>query len=339
MRFVPYHHLADEPNVVVDGAPGAATVLTLSHWPATPTPAELAADTSAEIVFRYLEEPHRWPSAEAVSNDHLDQDGVVSVFALVSPDRAVPRRRFLEEVASAGDFGVFSDPDAARVSFALATLADPERSPLGGASFPPSYSERCGGLYEEIVGRLPELMDDPERHRRLWADEEAALVATEREVADGRISLEEVPELDLVVVSVPGGEPSRPRSCVGGRPRSSWHPAAVSNRTPSLRVLAIEGRRYELIYRYESWVRYTSRLPAPRVDLEPLAVALDAEESAGARWCFDGVAAVVPSLRLSSDGESSIPPDRFISLVRSFLASAPPAWDPYRSGSAALSPS
>ena len=48
MRFVPTDELA-EPNIVVDGAAQAETVLTLSHWPKSMTPAELKADVSTEI--------------------------------------------------------------------------------------------------------------------------------------------------------------------------------------------------------------------------------------------------------------------------------------------------
>ncbi|MGI0128587.1 MAG: DUF6687 family protein, partial [Thermoplasmata archaeon] len=76
---------------MADGAPLPSTVLTLSHWPATPSPPELRADTSAQIVFRYLAERDRWPEAGEASNDHLDQDGLVALFALIDPERATPR--------------------------------------------------------------------------------------------------------------------------------------------------------------------------------------------------------------------------------------------------------
>lgn len=57
MRFAAYHQLGDRPNLVVDGAPNQATVLTLSHWPSAGTPTALADDLSAQIVFRYLDAP------------------------------------------------------------------------------------------------------------------------------------------------------------------------------------------------------------------------------------------------------------------------------------------
>jgi hypothetical protein len=165
--------------MIADGAALPSTVLTLSHWPASPTPPALAEDTSARIAFRYLDSVRHWPAPEAVSNDHFDQDGLVSVYALVSPDEARVRRAVLEEVATAGDFATFADRDAARASFALAALADPERSPLAADLFAAPYPERCAGLYEELLGRLPELVDNVEAHRALWEEEDAALTAAE----------------------------------------------------------------------------------------------------------------------------------------------------------------
>lgn len=55
LRFVPYEEYADVANIVVDGSPNAGTVLVVSHWPGLLTPPGCAADTSAQMVFRYLE--------------------------------------------------------------------------------------------------------------------------------------------------------------------------------------------------------------------------------------------------------------------------------------------
>lgn len=331
MRFVPVGQLADRPNVIADGAALPSTVLTLSHWPASPTPADLAEDTSARIAFRYLADAKRWPAADAVSNDHFDQDGLVTVYALVSPDEAGVRQAVLEDVAAAGDFATFTERDSARVSFALAALADPERSPLGPALLGAPYSELCAGLYDELLGMLPELVDGVELHRGLWEEEDAALAAAETALAAGDITIEEVPDLDLAVVTIPANRSARLATRFSSRRDAACHPAAINNATSALRILTVQGRRYELVYRYESWVKYTSRRPLPRVDLAPLADELQQEERNGARWSFDGVAALVPSLRLVDGHESDLAPPRLQEMVERFLAAAPPAWDPYAS--------
>ena len=317
--------------MIADGAALPSTVLTLSHWPASPTPAALAEDTSARIAFRYLEDARRWPAAEAVSNDHFDQDGLVAVYALVSPDEARARQVVLEDVAAAGDFATFAQRHSARVSFALAALADPERSPLGAGFIEALHGERCAGLYEELLGRLPELVDHIEAHRPLWEEEDATLAAGEAALAAGDIAIDEVPDLDLAVVSIPACCGAALATRFGSRQDAACHPAAIHNVTKALRILVAHGRRYELVYRYESWVKYTSRRPLPRVDLAPLAAQLQDEERNGARWSFDGVAALVPALRLADGHESDIPPARLRQLVERYLATAPPAWDPYAS--------
>ena len=100
LHYVPYGQLdAGVPSVVADGSPAPGTVLCLSHWPGIGAPARFAADLSAEMAFAYLDAFDLHPGASVVSNNHFDQDGLVSVFALTQPDEARSRRRLLVEVA------------------------------------------------------------------------------------------------------------------------------------------------------------------------------------------------------------------------------------------------
>src|SRR5262245_61496807 len=107
MQFVPYTNVEAVPNVIVDGAATRNTVLTLSHWPKSGTPADLRADTSAAIVFNYLDSPRFHVGASAVSNNHFDEDGLVGIFAMLNPALAAAHRDLLIDAAQAGDFGVF----------------------------------------------------------------------------------------------------------------------------------------------------------------------------------------------------------------------------------------
>ena len=101
LRFVPYDELAGEPNVIVDGSATDGTVLTLSHWPGTPVPAGFEFDLSIQMALAYLDHWDQHGSAEAVSNNHFDQDGLTSAFVLTDPDGAAVRRRFLADVGAA----------------------------------------------------------------------------------------------------------------------------------------------------------------------------------------------------------------------------------------------
>src|ERR1019366_1612838 len=102
-HFVPYDQLNSSPNIIVDGAATTGPVLTLSHWPKSGTPAALRRDTSAEIVFAYLDSPDLYAQADAVSNNHFDEDGLVGIFALTNLSTAEKYRDLLTDAANAGD--------------------------------------------------------------------------------------------------------------------------------------------------------------------------------------------------------------------------------------------
>ncbi len=333
LRFVPYHLLADEPNVVVDGSPGPATVLTLSHWPGSPTPVDLRADLSAQIAFHALHRPHLFDGVDVVTNNHFDQDGLAAAFALVDPTAGRARRDTLIDVARAGDFATFESRAAARVSMAIAASADPARSPLDTATFEGEYAARCGRMYLELLPRLGEMLDHPDRYRALWADEDAHLDAGLAAIADRTVGLTERADVDLATVTIPDGPNSGRAHRFAHQYADDWtnavHPMAINNATSMLRVLLVNGRRYRLELRYESWVMLTSRPVAPRPDLRVLAERLDHLEPATARWTADPPTALTPFLRLVDDAESGLSPDTVGREVVSFLAVAPPAWDPF----------
>src|SRR5688572_14019198 len=202
MHYVPYNQ-ATIPNVVVDGSPNAHTLLTLSHWPRSGTPAELKADTSAEIAFKYLDSAAFHVECDVATNNHFDQDGLVGLFVLIDPRTASRHRELLIDVASAGDFGVFKSRTAARINFAVSSFAEPETSPFPKAIFEQPYPRMAAELYERMLGQLPLLLTDTEAFKALWESEDAALSASEGMVEKGTVTLEELPELDLAVVRVP----------------------------------------------------------------------------------------------------------------------------------------
>lgn len=327
LRFVPYHELGAVPNVVVDGGPTPSTRLTLSHWPGSPTPAELLDDLSAQIAFRALERPSWFEGVDVVSNNHLDQDGLASVFALVDPEAARARRDRVIDVARAGDFATFADRDSMRSAMAIAALTDPARSPLDPALFAGGYDEQCGRLYGALLERCPALFDDVAATRSLWEHEDAHLEESLAAIDRGAVRLEEHPALDLVVVTVPDAWTQRVTSRFTVTREAALHPAAVYARSDRLRVATLQGRSYRVELRYETWVMFRSRPVAPRPDLRDLATRLDALETGGASWTADPPGALTPALRVAQ-GETSLAPEAFCAALTAFLAAAPPAWDP-----------
>jgi hypothetical protein len=329
LRFVPYTEADDVPNVVVDGSANAGTVLTLSHWPGMPTPPELRDDLSAQIAFRALDEPHRFDGIEAVTNNHFDQDGLVSVVALVQPDEATRRREALIDVARAGDFGTFESRDAARVAMAIAALDDDERSPLDASSLSLPYPQRCAALYEWALPRVTHMVDATEQWRSLWGDEDAHLAESLAAIESGAVSIEERPDVDLAIVRVPDDWPARATHRFTQTWTEAVHPMAVNRSTDRLRIVLVHGNRYRLELRYESWVMFVSRPVMARPDLRELTPRLDALEPGRARWRADEPGSLTPKLELVDDAASDLTPDVFVDSVVDFLATAPAAWDPF----------
>jgi hypothetical protein len=267
-----------------------------------------------------------------VTNDHFDQDGLVSVFALCHPAAALQREAMMGEVARAGDFADFGSRDAARVAFALATLADVSRSPLSasaGAEVVADAAAWSAHLYRELIGRLPGLCDAPGDWRELWEEEDGAFEASEQAIASGKVTIEERPAADLAIARVDpaffAGLASR-----GAAAKVPVHPAAVHRVSGAMRVLVCHGASFYCYERYETWVKFVSRRLRPRADLGPLAARLCGRERDGALWAADGPGALEPTLRLQPPGApSSLPAENVVDIVTAYLSGAPAAWDPF----------
>ena len=148
MRYLPYAAASSEPNIIVDGTANDRTLITLSHWRRSGTPADLMADTSTAIVFNYLDRPDLHVAADVVSNNHFDEDGLVGIYALLEPEATASRRDLLIDVAEAGDFGVFRSRRAARIAFAIsahACLGCSPTSDLTRADGSDGRWRRCAG--------------------------------------------------------------------------------------------------------------------------------------------------------------------------------------------------
>ena len=224
MRFVGYDELGDEPNIVVDGAGNAATLITLSHWPHSGTPKALKADTSTEIVFKYLDAPDFHVAADAVSNNHFDEDGLAGLFALIEPVPAKAMRNLLNDVSHAGDFSTYRDRRAARIAFTISAFVDCAVSPLDAAIFDQPYPEQCASLYRALLPLLFEMATETERFEDYWRAEDHALDASEAALGADVVTIDEVPAIDLAIVTVPEGWSAGPAHRFTQPDASSCHP-------------------------------------------------------------------------------------------------------------------
>jgi hypothetical protein len=291
MKYVPYSKLGGVPNIIVDGAAQEDTVLTLSHWPGSGTPPEFRADTSTEIVLNYLTTPgakkQYAPKTRALSNNHFDEDGLCSVWAMLNPKLIERHRDLLVDVATAGDFSTYRRPQAAKIVFTIRSYADPEHSPV--AKKLKADDGSGSSSYKALLPLLESFMEDTEMYGPYWDGEWSAMLKSKTAMVMGQVELHEIPHVDLAVAQSP----------------ESLHPMVLYNQTERLRVLtATPGGYYCLRYRYETWVQFASRPVMPRVDLGPFVTRLQEREREHVDWTYDGNAAITPRLQaLGSDGQ------------------------------------
>src|SRR6266536_3454184 len=121
MRFEFYSDaIADMPKLSVDGTVDNA--IHFSHWHGNQTPESVKADTSTETVLNVVAAPNRnelTRSIDLVTNNHFDTDGVISVWAMLTGERALDLRDRLIAAAEAGDFSEFSSIDGVRASILM----------------------------------------------------------------------------------------------------------------------------------------------------------------------------------------------------------------------------
>ncbi|HXY34828.1 MAG TPA: DUF6687 family protein [Planctomycetaceae bacterium] len=156
-RFEIIDHGAPRPDaeriLFCDGSGGELfrpeTDLELSHWRPNFTPSEYRAGTSTEICYRFLDAPR--PASWTVAiNNHVDVDGILSVYALVQSEHALRHRTTIMEAAEIGDFWGWGESAAQRLFQGITFLMD-----RGG---------RPQEIYAEAFRRIPALVEgsDPE---------------------------------------------------------------------------------------------------------------------------------------------------------------------------------
>ncbi len=327
MQYLPYGpDLEQTPNIVVDARGNDATVLELSHWPRNRTPIELKADSSTEIAINYLRSPERESyrrGAEAVTNNHFDVDGLMSMWAVLNPQAALEQSELLVATGECGDFDRWEGEHAAKIACSLYGMElgkdSPVRQALAGIR---DFPERTEFLYRHTLPLVPELIGKIGSFERYWREEFTRVQADRELFATGEASLQEVPELDLAVFDLP----------------RRLHDMALYEQTNCSRVvLVIEGQRYQVRYRYESWVEFRSRRVPPRISLQPLADLLQTFEGNDGDWVADETQRTLPHMRLrgpeGSISPSSITPGLFLRLLVTHLRdnadNAALLWSPY----------
>jgi hypothetical protein len=101
--------------------------LELSHWIPNRTPASYKADTSTEICMRFVA-ASPVGSWDLAINNHLDADGILSVFTLLHSEFALAHRKTIVQAAEMGDFWAFGERKAQILFEGLTLFMDRLRS-------------------------------------------------------------------------------------------------------------------------------------------------------------------------------------------------------------------
>ncbi len=309
-------------HIMVDGAARANTVLTLSHWPSSPTPPHLRRDLSCEIVMVYLEGIRKKRhfkgsifyknNIEYVTVDHLDEDGILSVLAVLQPEFALKNKNQLISAARLGDFNIASFAASDTLTFALRFLLDPKRTYLPDLGDVDSFVAKSFTILDELV---KEFLSGK---KVLQAEAEAEMAAFHRSysaISTGVIELTEIPILSLSVVKVAKPE-NMEGSCLKADLDIGIHPAAIHTLTDMPRILLMYPDKVVYYDRYETWVRFISKKLPPRVNLELMAARLNSQEG-DLIWHADSINEPIACFYAQEPDLSQMAPEK----VKDFLCS------------------
>jgi uncharacterized protein DUF6687 len=298
MRYLPYEFVGGQPNVIVGGNPTLNTVLHLSQAEGNHTPSGLKADLLSEMVFKLFLQEHELKGAEGVSSDLFNADSLAAIFALTNIELAKSLSSELTGLARAALFEKGDDQACHRIAAVLAAWMDPELSPLKQSVFANPPLTVTNVLYEELLPRLPNIIERVDYLERYWAPAEKRFLACEEALAAGAIHLTEKRDLDLVIIESDGIEQV---SC-----------QSIHNRSDRMRVLLLGEDDIAFYYRYESGIESRSSAAIPeRIDLRTLAESLTRREKEGNFWRFGPLSATKPYLRFMGVKPSQITKEAF----------------------------
>src|SRR5205823_8525007 len=200
MRFEFYSDaIADLPKLSVDGTVDNA--IHFSHWNGNRTPVSVKADTSTETVLNVVAAPNRnelTRSIDLVTNNHFDTDGILSVWTMLTGERALDLRDRLIAAAEAGDFSEMSSVDGVRASIVIQgsdSPIDKSGSPLATKLAGRPVDDEA----ESYVLALPHVEDvirNTDKYEELWRESWQRIETALDSFAIGASTVEEFADVD-----------------------------------------------------------------------------------------------------------------------------------------------
>jgi len=294
MRFEYYTDaIAQTPKLSIDGTVDNA--IHFSHWKGNQTPESVKADTSTEIALNLVAAPNRdelTGGIELVTNNHFDTDGVLSVWTVLTGERALELREQLIAAAEAGDFSELSTKEAVRASIVI----QGSESPIDEDAGSPLARQLAGGpvddeaqAYELVLPHVERVLTHTNDYQSLWCDAWNRIATALESFAKGRSRVEEDLEAKFSMITLaPEIFSSR-----GFKPTRHGAPFTAISHYAKGEIFLIatpldDGWAYRMDYPYYSWAETVVRPRIVRPDLSELMTRLnEIDPSASGRWKAD----------------------------------------------------
>jgi hypothetical protein len=331
MRFEFYSDaIADVPKLSVDGTVDDA--IHFSHWKGNRTPASVRADTSTEIVLNVLAAPNRQEltrSIDLVTNNHFDTDGVLSVWSMLTGERALDLRDRLISAAEAGDFSELSSVDGVRASIVIQgsdSPIDKSGSPLAAKLAGAPVDDEAES-YVLVLPHVEDVIRNTDKYEELWREQWRRIETALDSFAKGASTVAEFTDVDLSLVTL-APEVFGPKGFDPVRDAVPF--AAISKHAKGTLFLIATpldgGWSYRIDYPYYSWAETVVRPAVERRDLNLLLERLnELETSTNGKWAADA-SELASAAKFQSAGRlqsSELPPDEVVSQIRQIFAESP----------------
>jgi len=331
MRFEFYHSGLDNvPKLSVDGT--VSNSVHFSHWQGNETPAEVKADTSTEIALNLVGSPNRavlTHGIDLVTNNHFDTDGILSVWTVLTGERALELRDRLIPAAEAGDFSEFTNEAAVRASIVIqgsdqAFPHDEAGSPLARQLAGKSVED--ARAYELVLPEVERVLTRTNDYEPLWRGAWEQIAAALESFAVGGSTVQEFSESKLSVINLA----PEVFSASGFNPTRHAAPyTAISHHAHGeiylITTPLAKGWAYRLDYPYYSWAETLVRPKIERRDLTTLLSLLnELESNQNGEWKFDSSEMTSAVKFLDGEGvlaASTISPDIVSGILSTELSS------------------
>ncbi|AKD03822.1 DUF6687 domain-containing protein [Pontibacter korlensis] len=290
-QFIPFSEVKNKKAIVVDST--HANGVMLSHWKGAPTPEGVKDDTSAAIVLNALRQELTDLDLPYVTANHFDIDGFVGVWALLNPELALENEELLRQMALIGDFRELdlNHPLAGEALKLVCWINGKERElfykPFEADEMEEKEAAQCVQKFKYFLREFTRVLKDPDWERGAWEDEVGGALLGYRDMYKPDTKITRHPEIGLIIIETP----------------HPLHYYALFGRTQGFDMVltCYKDNKFELEYKYTTWVDIVSRPTLPRLSMAPLAARLNELEASGRSWTHDSVTDTGPLLRLDGD--------------------------------------